>query len=98
MASRAKTFFIKPLKLFSYYDTVYLHARKDRGSGEPFKAPEFDPLLAVHRIRIEKMEMTDRLFEFPKDYQKAGDKGNTGAMWTIGQMYADARGGSRDHE
>ncbi|MBL0731722.1 MAG: WYL domain-containing protein [Desulfosarcina sp.] len=28
--------------------------------------PEFDPLLAIHRIR--KIEVMDRVFEFPEDY------------------------------
>ena len=30
----AKTFFIKPLKLFSHRDTVYLHAQLARTRGE----------------------------------------------------------------
>ena len=65
-AERTKTFYIKPLKLFSHQDTVYLHARKARSPGKPYKAPDFDPLLAVHRIK--KAEITDRDFEFPKNY------------------------------
>lgn len=63
---KVKIHYIKPLKLFAHKDTVYLHAREARVPGEPFKEPEYDPLLAVHRfISVEK---TDRLFEFPKDY------------------------------
>lgn len=65
-AEKAKSFYIKPLKLFSHQDTVYLHTRKARSPEKPYKAPDFDPLLAVHRI--EKVEITDRGFELPKNY------------------------------
>lgn len=66
MAGEAKTFHIKPLKIFSYRETVYLHARLAREPSKPWKEPAFDPLLAIHRLK--KVEITDRLFEFPKDY------------------------------
>ena len=66
MSKRAKRFYIKPLKIFSHHDTVYLHARKAREPGKPFQEPVFDPLLAIHRIK--KVEITDRTFEFPKNY------------------------------
>ena len=66
MAARAKTFYIKPLKIFSHKDSVYLHAHLARAPGKPYCQPEFNPLLAVHRIR--KLEITDRLFEYPKNY------------------------------
>ena len=65
-AKRAKTFYIKPLKIFSRHDTLYLHARLARKPGKPYREPDFDPLLAIHRIK--KVEITDRLFQFPKDY------------------------------
>jgi hypothetical protein len=61
-----KTFFIMPLKIFSYRDAVYLHTRMARTPGKPYKDPGFDPLLALHRIN--KAELTERLYEFPKDY------------------------------
>ena len=66
MAKRAKTFYVKPLKIFSYKDTIYLHARMARYPGKPYKEPDFDPLMAIHRIK--NLEITDRRFEFPKDY------------------------------
>jgi predicted DNA-binding transcriptional regulator YafY len=66
MASRAKTFYIKPLKIFSHKDSVYLHAHLARAPGKPYRQPEFNPLLAVHRIR--KVEITGRLFAYPKNY------------------------------
>jgi len=66
MADKGKTFYIKPLKIFSHKDTVYIHARMARYPGKPFKEPDFDPLLAVHRVQ--KLELTERSYEFPKDY------------------------------
>jgi predicted DNA-binding transcriptional regulator YafY len=66
MASRAKTFYIKPLKIFSHKDSVYVHACLARTPGKPYSEPEFNPLLAIHRIK--KIEITDRLFNFPKKY------------------------------
>ena len=66
MAKRAKTFYIKPLKIFSHKDTIYLHARMARYPGKPYKEPDFDPLLAIHRLK--NLEITERSFEFPKDY------------------------------
>ena len=64
--SRAKSYYIMPFKLFSRQDTVYLHARKARAPGQKYKAPEFDPLLAVHRMK--KIEITNRGFEQPQNY------------------------------
>jgi predicted DNA-binding transcriptional regulator YafY len=66
MASRAKTFYIKPLKIFSHKDSVYLHAHLARAPGKPYRQSEFNPLLAVHRIK--NVKITERLFEFPKSY------------------------------
>ena len=66
MAARTKTFYIKPLKIFSHKDSVYVHACLARAPGKPYREPEFNPLLAIHRIK--KVELTDRLFEFPKNY------------------------------
>jgi len=64
--TRAKTFYIKAFKLFSHHETLYLHARKARSPGRKYKAPDYDPLLAVHRLI--KVELTDRNYEFPGDY------------------------------
>ncbi len=65
-AKRAKTFYVKPLKIFSHHDTIYLHARLARKPGQPYKEPEFDPLLAVHRIQ--KVDLDERPFKFPENY------------------------------
>lgn len=66
MDSKPKTYFLKPLKLFSHQDTIYLHARKAKQPGKAYEEPKYDPLFAIHRIK--KVEITERGFEFPKDY------------------------------
>jgi predicted DNA-binding transcriptional regulator YafY len=66
MTKRAKTFYVKPLKIFSYYDALYVDARLARKPKKPYKEFKYDPLLAVHRIK--KIEITERMFQFPKDY------------------------------
>ena len=74
MEKKAKTFYIKPLKLFSHHDTVYLHAQMAKYPGKRYQAPDYDPLLAVHRIK--KVEITERNYEFPDkfDFEKAFNK------------------------
>jgi predicted DNA-binding transcriptional regulator YafY len=65
-----KTFYIKPLKLFSYRDAIYLHAQKAKEPGKPYRAPKFEPLLAVHRMK--SVTMTDVSFQPDKfDFEKA---------------------------
>jgi predicted DNA-binding transcriptional regulator YafY len=66
MEDNPKELRIKPLKIFSHRDTVYLHARLAKKPGQRYVEPKFDPLLAIHRIK--KVEMTERPFEFPADY------------------------------
>lgn len=61
-----KTFFIKPYKLISYNNALYLHAAMSRYPGSRKTEFEFDPLLAVHRL--EKVSMTDKKFVFPVNY------------------------------
>ncbi len=62
----SKTFYIKPLKLFSKYDTIYLHAQMAKAPGKVYKAPKFDPLLVIHRI--ETLEITKTSFKFPDNF------------------------------
>jgi hypothetical protein len=64
--SKPKSYFIKPLKIFSHQDTIYLHARKAKEPGQCYREPDYDLLLAIHRVK--KVEMTERNFEFPQDY------------------------------
>jgi len=66
MQKKAKTYHVKPLKIFSYRDTIYLHARLAKEPGKAYREPKFDPLLAIHRLK--KVEMTERCFEYPADY------------------------------
>ena len=66
IATKAKTFYIKPLKIFSHNDSVYVHAKLARRPGKTYVKPQFDPLLAIHRIK--KIEITERLFEYPNNY------------------------------
>jgi len=66
---RPKTFYIKPLKLFSYHDAIYLHARKAKEPGKKYVRPKFDPLLAVHRMK--SVDMTHIKFQPEKfDFEK----------------------------
>ena len=60
-APRPKTFYIKPLKLFSYHDAIYLHAQKAKEPGKLYRTPKYDPLLAVHRMKA--VDMTDVKFQ-----------------------------------
>jgi predicted DNA-binding transcriptional regulator YafY len=66
MAKRAKSFYVQPIMIFSHHDTLYLHAKKARRPGEKYVEPKFDPLLAIHRIK--KVEVTDRSYKMPKDF------------------------------
>jgi predicted DNA-binding transcriptional regulator YafY len=66
MEDKPKTFYLIPLKLFSHHDTIYLHARRARYPGRPYSEPDFDPLLAIHRFK--EVDLDDRAFEFPSDY------------------------------
>ena len=65
-SDRPKFFYIKPLKLFSHKNALYLHARMAKHPDLKYKAPDFDPLLAVHRLV--GVEVTERPYEFPDDY------------------------------
>ncbi|HXK58867.1 MAG TPA: WYL domain-containing transcriptional regulator [Acidobacteriota bacterium] len=71
LADRPKPFYVKPLKLFAYADSVYLLARMAKKPGKRYRESDFDPILAVHRIR--DIELTDTLFERPKafDFEKS---------------------------
>ncbi|WP_300463661.1 WYL domain-containing protein [Desulfobacula sp.] len=61
-----KIFYIKPLKLFSKDDTIYLHAQMAKAPGKVYKAPKFDPLLVIHRIV--ELEITEISFKFPDNF------------------------------
>ena len=63
--------YIKPLKLFSKGDTIYLHTKLAKKPGNIYKEPDYDPLLVVHRIQA--LEITQMSFEMPVkfDFEKA---------------------------
>lgn len=63
---KAKLSRIKPLKIFSYRESIYVHARYAKMPGELFKPAPYDPLLALHRF--ESVTMTDTPFQRPADY------------------------------
>lgn len=64
--ARAKTFRIKPLKIFAWNETIYVHARYAKMPGRPFKNPGYDPLLALQRFR--RAALTDTPFRRPENY------------------------------
>ena len=59
-------FYIKPLKLFSKNDTIYLHAQMAKAPGKIYKEPEFDPLLVIHRVQ--ELEITKTSYKFPDNF------------------------------
>jgi predicted DNA-binding transcriptional regulator YafY len=71
---RPKTFHIKPLKIFTFRDTLYLHAQRAKEPGKPYHAPDYDPLLTIHRIK--QVIITERGFDYPAyfDFEKAFNK------------------------
>ena len=79
-APAAKTFHIKPLKVFAHRETVYVHARRARTPGQPYKSPKYDPLLALHRF--EGAALTAVPFHRPGgyDFEKVMNQGF--GIWT----------------
>lgn len=70
---RSKTFHIKPRKLFSHRDAIYLYAQKAKEPGRPYHRPEFDPLLAVHRIKsvvMTNINFQSEKFDFAKSFNR----------------------------
>jgi len=65
-SQKPKTFHIKPLKLFSKNDAIYLHAQMATAPGKVYKEPKFDPLLVIHRI--EELAITETSFKFPDNF------------------------------
>lgn len=71
---KSKTFYIKPLKIFSYREALYLHALRAKDPWQKkYVEPEFDPVLAIHRFEKVEIDDTKAHFEVPKEYdfQKA---------------------------
>jgi predicted DNA-binding transcriptional regulator YafY len=66
LETKAKIFYIKPLKIFSHNDSVYLHAQLAKTPGKKYVEPKFDPILAIHRIK--SLNVTERLYVPPANY------------------------------
>lgn len=79
LADEERTVRIKPLKIFSYRDSIYVHTRRAPEPGKPWKEPEYHPLLAVHRIR--HLEVTDQLYRVPDDYDFDRDVKASFGVW-----------------
>lgn len=65
-APAAKVFHIKPLQVFAHRETVYVHARRAKSPGKPYRAPRYDPLLALQRF--EAAALTEVPFRRPQGY------------------------------
>lgn len=66
LARRPKTFYIKPYKIFSHHETMYLHSGLAPKPGARYREPEFDPLLVMHRMMA--VDMTEGVFTMPESY------------------------------
>jgi predicted DNA-binding transcriptional regulator YafY len=66
-SERFKSFHIKPLKIFTYKDTLYLHAQRAKDPWQKkWVEPEFNPLLAIHRFKKVEIAEGKAPFEKPK--------------------------------
>jgi len=65
-ASEPKIVSVCPLVMFSYNDALYLNGILANKPLQQANRPEFDPILAVHRIQ--KVEVTEIVFERPESY------------------------------
>lgn len=63
---RAKRSRIKPFKIFSQNESLYIHARYAKIPGKVFKVSDHDPVFALQRFKTVKM--LDTRFVFPKNY------------------------------
>ena len=63
---RSKVFRFKPLKVFSWRETIYINGRYAAMPGKRFKDPGYDPLWALQRFQ--SLSKTDVSFRPPHDY------------------------------
>jgi len=75
----ARSLRIKPLKIFSYRDSIYLHTRRAPEPGKAWKEPEYHPLLAVHRIQ--QVRITEQHYRVPEDYDFDRDVKTSFGVW-----------------
>lgn len=57
---------IKPLKIFAWRETIYVHTREAHTPAATTKRRDYDPLLALQRF--EAVEMTEVPFRKPRNY------------------------------
>lgn len=86
-AAEPKVFHIKPLKVFAHRETVYVHARKAKTPGKPYKTPKFDPLLALQRFKGARL--TEVRFRRPAgyDFEKVMNQGF--GVWTEKKFWVE---------
>ncbi|HOX27296.1 MAG TPA: WYL domain-containing protein [Candidatus Krumholzibacteria bacterium] len=63
---RSKVFRFKPLKVFSWRESIYVHGRYAATPGKPWKDVGYDPIWALQRFR--RVEKTAVKFKWPDDY------------------------------
>jgi predicted DNA-binding transcriptional regulator YafY len=61
-----KTFRIKPLKIFNYKNTIYVHAQYAKMPGRVYRSAGFYPTFALQRFK--KVTLTDTPFRNPNNY------------------------------
>ena len=66
VAAAPKTFRIKPLKIFNYKNTIYIHAQYAKMPGKAYKPSSTLPIFALQRFK--KVTITDTNFKNPKYY------------------------------
>ena len=63
---RSKVFRFKPLKVFSWRESIYVHGRYAVMPGKKWKDVGYDPIWALQRFR--RVEKTEVKFAWPADY------------------------------
>ena len=63
---RSKVFRFKPLKVFSWRESIYVHGRYAVMPGKKWKDVGYDPIWALQRFR--RVEKTEVEFKWPADY------------------------------
>jgi len=63
---RSKVFRFKPLKVFSWRESIYVHGRYAAWPGKPWKDVGYDPIWALQRFR--RVAKTEVRFKWPDDY------------------------------
>ena len=66
IADAPKTFRIKPLKIFNYKNTIYIHAQYAKMPGKVYKSTDTLPTFALQRFK--KVTITKTPFRNPKNY------------------------------